>query len=100
MIRLELYDLDGELMYVQTLSLPLGAGYEEITGHSVPRRIGRLKIMNTGDPEPQPVELEEGRCQRCGKLVTRHDGGRWTDQYGRDRCRASWDDDQCLVPTA
>jgi hypothetical protein len=98
MIRLELYDQQGELTYSQTLSLPAGSGYEEF---AAPHhwRVGRLRITHVPDPEPQPLELEEGRCQRCGKLVTRQPGGRWTDQYGRDRCRASPDDDQCLVPT-
>ena len=41
---------------------------------------------------------QEGTCVRCGKIVTRDSPEeRWTDQYGRDRCRESWDDDQCDV---
>lgn len=42
--------------------------------------------------------MQEGDCVRCGKVVTRESSTeRWTDQFGRDRCRASWDDDQCDV---
>jgi len=42
---------------------------------------------------------QEGECVRCGKLVWRERPGeqRWTDQYGRDRCRADWDDGECDV---
>jgi hypothetical protein len=45
------------------------------------------------------VITHEGTCARCGKLVTREPGERWTDQYGRDRCRADWDDGECDVRT-
>ena len=41
--------------------------------------------------------LDEGTCQRCGKTVTREPGDRWHDFYGRDRCRADWEDGQCDV---
>jgi hypothetical protein len=50
-------------------------------------------------PDLPPRRIrQEGTCVRCGKLVWRDSPGqRWTDQYGRNRCRASWDDDQCDV---
>lgn len=48
---------------------------------------------------PQRHVRQEGECARCDKLVWRDSPEqRWTDQYGRDRCRASWDDEQCDVP--
>ena len=37
-------------------------------------------------------KIDEGTCARCGKEVTRRRGERWHDQYGRDRCRADYDD--------
>jgi hypothetical protein len=43
------------------------------------------------------VLIEQGDCVRCRYPVTRRDGGRWTDKFGRDRCRASWSDGQCDV---
>ena len=41
--------------------------------------------------------LDEGTCQRCGKTVTRRPGSRWTDFYGRDRCRLEPGDGECDV---
>ena len=44
------------------------------------------------------IAYQEGKCTRCGKPVTRTGpDGRWTDFYGRNRCRASGDGDQCDV---
>lgn len=44
------------------------------------------------------IARQEGTCTRCGKEVTRcGPDDRWRDFYGRDRCRASEDDDQCDV---
>jgi hypothetical protein len=40
---------------------------------------------------------EEGICTRCGKTVTRKSGERWHDQFGRDRCRADFNDGECNV---
>ena len=49
-------------------------------------------------PELVRIPFQTGKCTRCGKQVTRGNSGeRWHDQYGRDRCRASYDDDQCAV---
>jgi|SRR5581483_3603578 len=50
-------------------------------------------------PELPPRRvLQEGTCVRCGKLVSRKSPAqRWNDQFGRDRCRESWKDDQCDV---
>jgi len=49
-------------------------------------------------PELVRIPFQTGKCTRCGKQVTRgNPGERWRDQFGRDRCRASYDDDQCEV---
>jgi len=53
--------------------------------------------LTVPDLPPRRV-LQEGTCVRCGKLVSRESPAqRWTDQFGRDRCRESWEDDQCDV---
>jgi len=49
-------------------------------------------------PELVRIPFQTGKCTRCGKQVTRgNPEERWHDQFGRDRCRASYDDDQCAV---
>jgi len=49
-------------------------------------------------PELVRIPFQTGKCTRCGKQVTRgNPRERWHDQFGRDRCRASYDDDQCAV---
>ena len=95
-IRAELFTTEGGQLVRHEMIVPPGAAYEEVFPAPVP--LHQIRISAFMPPPPaERTPPQEGTCTRCGKPVSRSPGGRWHDQFGRDRCRASFDDDECAV---
>ena len=60
---------------------------------------GVAQLLGAATGQPERGEFHAGTCTRCGTEATRsaQSRWRWTDGFGRDRCRASPDDCMCEV---
>ena len=85
-------DLRERFRVILEEELPHMLPAETVTG--IAARLARAAQVG----EIVEIAYQHGKCTRCGKPVTRSGpDNRWTDFYGRDRCRASEDDSQCDV---